>query len=136
MLEFLCLFRKVCLDAFCSCFYCSFKNKIKIFQQNVVQDLTNIFSCWKVSSITQSPTLPHSFKIKSIAATPQSSFQTEFILKNRSEGKLLRNHQKVTMQRLQDTSVTKNPRFNLGNHSLLVTLLSPTATLPLIQHQN
>lgn len=37
------LFREVCLDAFCSCIYCSFKNKIKEFQQNVVEYLTNIF---------------------------------------------------------------------------------------------
>lgn len=127
-------FKKECLDAFCSCFYCSF-NKIKKLQQNVVQDLTNIFSCWNVS-VTQLYTFPYSIKRKSIAATPESPFQTDFIFKNESEGKLVINHQKVTMQWLQDTSVIKNPRFNLGNYSVLVTLVSYTAIMPLIQHQN
>lgn len=63
------LFREVCLDAFCSQFYCSFKNKIKEFQQDVVQDLANTFSRWNVSSVTQFYTLPYSIKGKPIAAT-------------------------------------------------------------------
>lgn len=57
MLEFLYLFRKVYLVAFCSCFYCRFKNKIRGVQQNVVQVLINIF--FLLESIF-CHTIPHS----------------------------------------------------------------------------
>lgn len=68
------LFRKVGLDAFCSCFHCSFKNKIPRISTKCGWgfNIHFFFSCWSVSSIIQLHTPPHS--IKSIAATPRSSF--------------------------------------------------------------
>lgn len=77
-------------------------------------------------------------KTKTLAATPQSSFKKEFIKKMRVRGKLLRNHQKVTIQRAPDTiNIIKNPQVQSWKlFSFPVTLPSPTAILPVIQHQN